>query len=82
MNHGRYQCLISRYWKDEYPDTLRVSVECSDETGVAFVVVSGAAVWLTDEQVEEVIEFTKLAQKLAKAYNTAFYSIFGQEYDE
>ena len=54
---SQHKILQHKEWKDPYPDTFRVSVELSNETGDPFVVVSGDAVWLDDLQVYEVISY-------------------------
>ncbi len=58
-----------REWSDEYPDTLTVEVETDKDTGEAFTVVSGAAVWLKEDQVFQVIEHLARCVSYCREFN-------------
>ncbi len=64
-----YRVVESRTWTDPYPDTFRVGVETSNESGEAFVVVSGEAVWLNPDQTREAAEYMLHCAKACEDLN-------------
>jgi hypothetical protein len=70
MSESKHALHVKRNWYDNEPERLTVSVESSASTGERFAVFTTSCTWLSEVQVDQLIDYLQYCKTVMNEVDT------------